>query len=147
MCHVQVAADDNGLLCVERFQVCTESVLPVHPVGKAGQFPLGVGRIARHKIERLKFQRDHAPFRREAELRLIRQAIADRKRRDACEHRRAGISLLHGAVPILLVALKRKLDLVRLELCLLQGDDIRIDDAEKFFKPFPQTGTKAVYIP
>ena len=61
--------------------------------------------------------------------------------------RRTGIALLFRIIPVLVIPLKRQVNLSRLELGLLNTENIRIRFLKKVHKSFIHTGTKSVYIP
>ena len=51
MGHVEVAAPDDGLLCVQSFQVREEIAIPFHPVIEANKLSARVGNVGGDKIE------------------------------------------------------------------------------------------------
>ena len=64
-----------------------------------------------------------------------------------CKNCSAGIALFLGAVPVLVVARKVKVGLVRLHLGLAQAEDVGVLGLKKIKKAFARTGAQAVYIP
>ena len=77
MGHVQVTAEDDGLLRVELLQIVTESILPRHTVFEALQTVLRVRRVAADKIEVLHLQRDHTTL---VVVQIDADAVADADR-------------------------------------------------------------------
>ena len=59
----------------------------------------------------------------------------------------AGIALFLGAVPVLVVARKIKVGLVRLHLGFAQAEDVGVLGLKKIKKALARTGAQAVYIP
>lgn len=58
-----------------------------------------------------------------------------------CKKSRSGITLLFRIVSVLMIALKRQLDLSLLQLGFLDAEDIRIRLPEEIHKAFAHTGT------
>ena len=62
MRHVHVPCHDDRFFLFQLFQIRAEIVLPFHPVIKARQFILGVGRIYGDKVIIPELAGDHAAF-------------------------------------------------------------------------------------
>ena len=75
------------------------------------------------------------------------KTIADAQRLGFGEDSDAGIALFLGAVPVLVVARKIKVGLVRLHLGLAQAEDVGVLGLKKIKKALARTGAQAVYIP
>ena len=144
MGHVQVAAQNDRLLFVERCEVFAQRVFKRHAVVNSLQFFLRVRRIHRNKIEVVQLCRDHPSL--VVKLRLL-QTINKLQRLPFQEERSAGIPLLFRAVPELMVALERYICLMRLHLCFLQRQNIRRLLLHKGNKSLAHAGAQPVYIP
>ena len=147
MRNVKVAAHYYGLFLIKLRKVFPEFVLPIHAEFKPRKLPLGIGRIAVDKIKFVKFKRYHPALVREAEVFHVRQVIAYGEGLLLSEYRRAAVSFFLRAVPILFVAVKLKLYLVRLKLGLLQRNNIRVHGMEKLHEAFAHAGAQPVHVP
>ena len=144
MGHVHVAADDHGLLGVQRAGIGTEIILPGHAVVQALEPVLGVGHIDADQIEVFVFQRDAAAL---VAVGLGTDAHVHGEGGMPGEDGGTGVALLLGVVPVLLIAGEGKIDLPGLKLGLLQAEEVRIQGGKALFKALFHAGAKAVYVP
>ena len=144
MRHVEIAAVDDGLFRVQLHEIRAQRILPLHAVRQALQSVLRVWRIAADKIERGIFRRDEPSL---VVVFLLPQPIADADWRRLRQDRCAGIALFLRGIKIPLVAVQRKLRLLRLELGLLQADDVRILLRAVVQKSLAKAGPQAVDVP
>ena len=142
--NIQIAAEDHGLDLIQTAQVCSEGFLPFHPMINSCKLPLGIGGVAGDKIEFRVLQGDDPAF-----CIQFRHADAagDIHGGVAGKDGGAGIALLFGVAPVLLIAGQLKLDLSFLQLRLLKAEKVRIQLGKAFQKAFLYTGTQAVNIP
>lgn len=141
---IEVAADDDRLLRIQSHEVRAERILPLHAVSEALEAALRVRRVDRHEVAVGELQCDHTAL---VVVLLDAEPIRDRKRLDAREDGRARIALALRAVPVLAVARQVKDGLLRLHLCLLQREDIRIELHERLHEALLEAGPKAIDIP
>ena len=59
----------------------------------------------------------------------------------------AGVALFLGAAPVLVVARQVERDLPRLEFCLLQAENVRIQRTERVREALCHTGAQPVDVP
>ena len=144
MGDVHIAAGNDRLCFIKRTEIPAEAILPVHAVIKALQLAAGVGSIDVHKVKIGIFKGDNPPF---AVVAFNINAVKDGKGFVLCKNRRAGIAFLFGAVPILIISGKVEFNLVRLKLCFLKAEKIRVQLAEAIHKALAHTGAKTVYVP
>ena len=78
---------------------------------------------------------------------IFAEVIGDGKRLLLGEHRRAGIALFLRAVPVDVILRQIKLDLMRLEFCFLQADDVCVDKIHKIQKALADARAQAVDVP
>jgi hypothetical protein len=113
-------------------------------VVQTGQTALCVGSIAGHEEELGVLGGDDPSF-------IVQlgnaNAVAYGKGLLFGEERRAGVALLLGRVPVLVVAGKIQFDLTGLELRLLQAEAVSVYLMEKVLKTLLNTGSQAVYVP
>ena len=143
---VQVPAEDDGLLRVQRLQMRPERILPGHAVIQPLQAVLGVGGVAADEIKALKFGGNDPPL---VVVLLQPQTVGHRERLDLGKDGHAGIPLLLCAVPKLMVPGQVQVDLpgVVLELGLLHAEDVRVQGGERRHKIFFHTSPQAVDVP
>ena len=144
MGDVQVAAIDHRFFRIQRAQISAQIILPLHAVGQARQFILAVGRIDVDEEELLELQRDGAAL---VAVLLFADAVAHGERFHAGENGCAGIPLFLGAVPVLVVARRRKFGLARLHLRFLKADDVRAEALEDVREAFAEDGPETIDIP
>ena len=144
MGHIQIAAGDDRLDRVQRTKAFAEGIVPRHAMVDALQAILRVRRIASDKIKIRIFQRDHPAL----VVKLLHaDAVGHGEGLSLREDRRAGIALLLRRAPELLIPRQLQRDLLRLELCLLQAEQIRVRIPEEVQKALLQTGAKPVDVP
>ena len=142
--HVQIAAQDHRLFCVQCQQVRPEGVLPLHAVVQPLQPVLTVGGVAVYQIKAGVFQRQHPSL-----VVVLFQPDAG----GHCQRCRfapagcAGIALFLGRVGVFGVALRRKICLSRLHLGLLHREDVRVQRGKALGKAVGQAGAQAVHVP
>lgn len=122
MRDVQIAAEHDGLFCVQSKQMGAQRLLKRHAEVEPGKRFLCVGRIAGNEIQVAQVHRNNAPF---AVERCVAKPADDLQRLTAAEYRRTGVTLLLRAVPVLPVSGQRNSRLLRLHFCFLQGQHIR----------------------
>ena len=144
MRDVQITAGDHRLLRVQCAQIRAEGVVPRHTVVYALEPVLRVRRVAGHKEEAFKFQRDQPTL--GVEFRHA-EPISDRQRLKPRKNGSSGIALLFSAVPILAVAGEIEFDLPGLELRLLKAEAVGADGVEEVLKALSRAGAQPVYIP
>ena len=129
---------------VERADELAERIVPVHPVFQPAQAVLGVRRVDAHEVEFRVFGRDHAAL-----LIVLRQTevILHVERLGLCEEGSAGVALLLGAAPVLVIPRQLECDLPGLELRLLQAEDVGVQRAERVREALGHTGAQSVDIP
>ena len=142
--HVHVAADDDGLLLVQRLQETAEVVLPRHAVVQPPQPVLTVRRIDIHQVEVLHLQRDDAAL---VVVFLNAHAVADAERLQAGEDGRAAVALLLRIVPVRLIAGQVQAELPLLQFRLLKAEEIGIQRLERLHEILTHYGPKSVHIP
>ena len=86
MRDVEIAADNDGLLRVERQEVGAKRLFPLHAVGEALKAALRIRRVDRHEVEFIELQRDDPSF---VIVLFDADPIADGKRLDAAEDSRS----------------------------------------------------------
>ena len=142
--NVHVPADDDRLVPVERADELAERIVPAHPVFQPAQAVLGVRRVDAYEVEFRVFGCDHPALEimlRQAEVILHVERLGLRKNGGA------GVALFLGAAPVLVVARQVERDLPRLELCLLQTENVRVQRAERVRKALGHTGAQPVDVP
>ena len=144
MRHVEVAADDDGLLRVKRQKIVAERLLPSHAIGEPLKAALRIWRVNCHKVEIVELQRDDASL---VIVLFNAEAVADGKRLDAAEDRRARVALLLRTVPILLVARKLQDCLLRLHLRLLHAEDVGVERLERLHEALAEASAQTIDIP
>ena len=144
MGDVHIAADYNGFVPIERAEILSEAILPVHAVFKAAEVAPCVWSIYVNEIEIRIFKGYYPSF---VVVALDVYTEIDRQRLMLCKDSRSGIAFLFRAVPILIIFRKLKIYLVGLELRFLKAEEIRIHLIEALHKSFFHAGAKAVYIP
>ena len=144
MCHVHVAAHDDGLLCVELLQIGLEVVFPPHAVVEPSESVLGVGCIYAYQIELGHLERYDAPF---VVVLVDADAISHAERLVTGKDGSTRIALLVGIVPIRLIALKGQIELSFLHLRLLETEEIGIQLTENLTESLTLASAKPVYIP
>ena len=144
MSHIEVAAEDDGLLGVEALKVGTEGILPRHAVVEALQTVLRVGRIAADQKEIGHLEGDNAPF---VIVLVDTDAIGHAERLVTGEDGCARIALLFGIVPIRLIALEGEIELPLLHLRLLKTEEVGIQLTENLTEPFALAGAEPIHIP
>ena len=144
MGHIQVPAQDHRLFRIQRQQIGAEGVLPFHAVVQTLQPVLTVGGIAAHQIEVRVLRRDEPTF---VVVRVKAQPILDGKRGLFRQNRRAGIALFLGGIKIAVIAVQLEDGLLRLELRLLQAEDVRLFLVDIFQKALGQTRPQTVDVP
>ena len=142
--HIQVAAQDDGLLGIQCHQVGTEVVLPLHAVVQSLQPVLRIGSVAGDQIEVVRLQRDDAAF---VVVLVDADSVCNAQRLMLGEYGRTRIALLVGIVPVRLVAVEREVQLSLLHLCLLQTEKVSVHLLEDVAEPFPFTGSQPVDVP
>ena len=120
-------------------QVLAEVVFPFHAVRQAGQFALGIGRIAGHEVVFREFQGDQASF---VVVLVDAHAVADGQGRQAGEDGRAAVAFAVGIVPVLFIARQVQVDLAGLELCFLQAEASASRAWNVSMKPFFMTARR-----
>src|SRR5699024_2783995 len=78
---------------------------------------------------------------------VVAEAVGHRQGLLLGENGRAGVALLVGVVPVLVVARQVQLQLARLELGLLQAVDVRVRQGAEVQKALPDAGPQAVDVP
>ena len=144
MSHVQVSADDDGFLRVERQEVGTEVVFPRHAVVQAAQFVLRVGCIDGDEVEVRHLQRDDASL---LVVVFDVDAAGDAQRLVACIDSRARIPFFLGIVPVGGVAVKWQIQLAFLHFGFLQAEEVGVEPVEGFDEALVFTGAEPVHIP
>ena len=126
--NVHITADDHRFFGVQLQQKLPECIIPGHAVIQTGQLTLCIGRIDCHQVKLLELTGDDPAF-----VVMLRDVhtIFHRKRRHFCKNSRAGITLFHSAVPILLIALQFQRQLIGLHFCLLQTNSVCTDLVKK----------------
>ena len=142
--HVQIAAEDHGLFLFQPLQIGQKSVLPLHAVGQAGQTVLGIGGVHGDEKEVRELQGDHPAL-------MVKfvdaDAIPHGQRLLPGEYRRAGIALLFGVIPVLMIARQLQRDLPGLQLGFLEAENVRVQGVERVLKSLAHHGPQAVHIP
>jgi len=129
---------------VERADELAERIVPLHPVFQPAQTVLRIRRIDAHEIELRVFGRDHPALKivlRQAEVILHVERLGLRKDGGA------GVTLLLGAAPVLVIPRQLECDLPGLELRLLQAEDVGVQRAERVREALGHTGAQSVDIP
>ncbi len=142
--HVQVAAIDHRLVLIQPQDVVPQGILPLHPIVQADQLPLGVGCVDAQEVKVLKFQGDGAAL---VVVLGDPQTVLHRQRLPLGKHGGAGITLLFGAVPVLIIAVGGKVGLPRLHFGFLNAEKVRIRLFKKLGKALVQAGSEAVNVP
>ena len=142
--HVQVAAEDDGLLGIEALEIGLEIILPRHAVVEALETVLRVGRVAAHQEEVVHLKRDHTPL---MVVHINTDAIGHIQRFLSGENSGATVALLVSIVPIALVALEGYVELSGLHLRLLKTEEVGIQLFENITEAFALTGAQAVHVP
>ena len=137
MCHVHVAAHDDGLLGVELLQVGLEIVFPPHAVVEPSESVLGVGCIYAYQIELGHLERDDAPF---VVVLVDADAVADGEWLMACIDGGSRIAFLVGIVPKALITIELQVELSCLHLRLLKAEEVGIHLAEDVAEAFALAG-------
>ena len=144
MGHIQVAAQDYGLLFIQGHQVTTEIVLPLHAVVQTFQSVLTVRRVAANEVEVGVFQRDESSL---VVVFVDTHAILYGERGmlgvDGCTR----VSFLVGIVPVTLVTEEGHVELTCLHLGLLQAEEVGIQGVEGLFEILTCYGAQAVNVP
>ena len=105
---------------------------------------LGVGGIAGDKVEMLEFQGDQPPL---PVQRFVPEPVGNGQGRLLREDGGAGVALLLGAAPELLVTRRIHHQLPRLHFCLLQAEAIGVGAAEEIIEALLHAGAQAVDVP
>ena len=142
--HVQVAAEDDGLLGIEALEIGLEIILPRHAVVETLKTVLRVGRIAAHQEEVVHLEGDDAPL---MVVHVDADAIGDAERFPTGEDGGAGVAFLVGIVPIALVALEGYVELSGLHLRLLKTEEVGIQLLEYLAEALALAGTQAIDVP
>ena len=143
-CNVHVAADHDRLVPVERADELAERIVPLHPVFQPAQTVLRVRRVDAHKIKLRVFGCDDTAL--QIVLRQT-EVILHVERLGLCEEGSAGVALLLGAAPVLVIPRQLERDLTGLELRLLQAEDVGVQRAERVREALGHTGAQSVDIP
>ena len=144
MRNVEVAAEDDRLRFVKGEKIFPKVVLPLHTVVKPTQSVLCVRRIAGDEIKLFKFKCY------QSSLRVVHRnihAVEYGYRLFFCENCRARITLFFGIVPILIISVKRKVNLSLLKLRFLKTENVCVKLLERVKKAFLYARTDSVYIP
>jgi len=80
-------------------------------------------------------------------VRVVAQSVADGQRLGLREHGRAGVALFLRRVEIAVIAVQIEHGLLRLELRLLQTDDVRVLLRAVVQKALAEAGAQTVDIP
>ena len=144
MGHVQVAAVHHGLFPVQLQKIRPQIVLPLHPVGEPLQPVLTVGGIAAHQIEVRVLRRDDPAL---VAVDILSEAVGDGQGLLLGQHRRAGVAFFIGGVKVAVIALQIEHRLLRLELGLLQAEDVRVLVFHIFQKALGQARPQAIDVP
>jgi len=144
MSHIQVAAEDDRLFCVQPQQVGPEIVFPLHPVIQPLEAVLAVGGVAVDKIELRIFQRQHPAL-----VVMLVDANARRhgQRLGPAPAGRAAVALFLRRVSIFCVAFRRKIRLARLHLGLLYREDVGVQRGKACGEIVGQAGPQAIDVP
>ena len=123
MRHIKVAAQNYGFLLVQILYVGKEVVLPCHAVVESAQAVLRVGRVARNEIEALHLERNDTSL-----VAVLVDADAEGyvHRLFFCKNRRTRVSFLVRVIPVFVITRQIHLNLIRLQLTLLNAENIRI---------------------
>ena len=118
VCHIQIAADDDGFAFVQFVQISPEGRIPFHPVVKPCKSTLGGGCVAGDQIEIIIFEGDESAL----GVQLFHaDAVGHMERFSLAENGGAGITLLFGVVPVFPVAGQIHFHLLRLQFGFLQA--------------------------
>ena len=74
-------------------------------------------------------------------------SVENGKRLFLCENCRSGVAFSFGIVPVLVVAVKLKVNLPLLKLCFLEAEDVRVKGAEYLRKALLDAGSDSVNVP
>lgn len=80
-------------------------------------------------------------------MHLLTDTVENRQGLVFCKYCSTRIPLLLSGVPVLIIALRIELCLIRLHLGLLYAEEICIFLIEKFLKALFQTSPEAIYVP
>ena len=144
MGDIEVAAEDDRLFLRESCHIVCHRILPCHAVGKTREAALAVRRVADDEIVTAEIGGDDTPL---LIMLLDAKAIGDGKRFPLREECSTTVALLHGTVPVLVVAGKHHLDLVRLQLRLLQAHAVCIECCESVHETFLHAGSETIDVP
>ena len=144
MGDIEVAAEDDRLFLRESCHIVRHRILPCHAVGKTREAALAVRRVADDEIVTAEVGGDDTPL---LIMLLDAKTIGDGKRFPLREECSTTVALLHGTVPVLVVAGKHHLDLVRLQLRLLQAHAVCIECCESVHEAFLHAGSETIDVP
>ena len=142
--HVQVTAEDDGLLLVEALEILAEGILPRHAVLQSLQAVLGVRRVTADEEEVCHLEGDDTPL---MVVQVDPDAIGYAQGMMLREDSSTGIAFLLGIVPITLVTLEMQIELSCLHLRLLKTEEIGIQLTEHLTEALTLTGAQTVHIP
>ena len=142
--HVQIAAEDDGLLLIQAFQVIAKVSLPRHAVVQTLQTVLRIGGIATHQEEVFHLQRHHPTL---VIVHLDADAVGHTLRLMLREDGCATVAFLLGIVPIALIALESQIQLSLLHLRLLQTEEVGIKRLEYLTETLALAGSQTVHVP
>ena len=142
--HIEVTAEDNGLLGIEPFEIVTEIILPGHTIVQTFQAVLRVGSVTANEIEIVHLEGYHTAL---MVVLINTYAVAYVQRFMLSEDSRAAVAFLVGIVPITVIALKGEVELSLLHLCLLQTEEVGIQLLEDITEALAFTSAQTVYIP
>ena len=141
---VHVTADDDALARCEIGQILPKAVLEGATVVDARKLVLGIRRIDAHEVEALELERHRAALAVEA---AIADPVENGERLALREDGRARIALLLRVAPVLVIIPEVEWALPLLELCLLDGEDVRVEFAEDVIKTLLDDGAQPVDVP
>ena len=144
MRDVHVAADHDGLYVVELDEVVAEGVLPLHAVVEALEPVLGVRRVDADEVEVLELQRYDPAL---GVVLGVAEIVGDAEGLYARKYGGAGVALLFGVAPELLIARQVELQLSGLQFSLLQAEYVGVEAPEDVLKALFHNGAQAVYVP
>ena len=141
MRDVHVAADHDGLYVVELHEVFAEGVLPLHAVVEALEAVLGVRRVDADEVEVLELQRYDPAL---GVVLGVAEIVGDAEGLYARKYGGAGVALLFGVAPELLIARQVELQLSGLQFSLLQAEYVGVEAPEDVLKALFHNGAQAV---
>lgn len=146
VCHVQIAAEDDGFGFRQAADVGAEGLVPFAAVGQASQLVLGVGGVAVDEVELFELHGGDAAFRI-----MLRHADAEAGGEGGHfgEDEHAGVSGALGGVPERMRpgCQPQVAHLLRAGFDFLKAEHVCIKRIHFFRQAFAEGGAQAVHIP